>query len=76
MNLIKRNVNQGIQSQRLYRRTNKFYSILRINPFASAIAGCLYAIRGYGVTRKKIVLFLPFHFSLKMLVWFYGFYKG
>jgi glycosyltransferase involved in cell wall biosynthesis len=76
VDLIKRSAKQGVHSRRLYRKTNKFYSLLRINPFASAIAGVLYAVEGYKVTRKKIVFFLPFHFGVKMLVWFYGFCQG
>jgi glycosyltransferase involved in cell wall biosynthesis len=71
--LLRRNVNLGVQSRRLYERTGKFYSLLRMNPFASAVAGVLYAVHGYKETRKKMVLLLPFHFSAKMLAWFYGF---
>jgi glycosyltransferase involved in cell wall biosynthesis len=74
--LMRRSIEQGIQSRHLYSKSSKFFSIPRMNPFASAVAGCLYAVRGYKVTRKKIVLFLPFHFSIKMLMWFYGFCKG
>jgi glycosyltransferase involved in cell wall biosynthesis len=74
--LLQRNVVQGIQSRRLYEKTSTFYSLKRINPVASAIAGVLYAVQGYKVTRRKIVFLLPFHFSVKMLFWFYGFCKG
>jgi glycosyltransferase involved in cell wall biosynthesis len=74
--LLHRNVVQGIQSRRLYERASTFYSLKRVNPIASAIAGVLYAVHGYEVTRRKIVFLLPFHFSLKMLFWFYGFCKG
>jgi glycosyltransferase involved in cell wall biosynthesis len=73
--LIKRSVNQGSQSRRLYERTGKFYSILRMSPYASMIAGILYAGRGYKITRRKIAFLLPLHFSFKMLAWFYGFCK-
>lgn len=74
--LLKRSVKQGAQSRRLYRKTNKFYSLPRINPFASSIAGVLYAVHGYKITRRKIVFLLPPHFSMKMTAWFYGFCKG
>jgi glycosyltransferase involved in cell wall biosynthesis len=67
---------QGVQSRLLYRRKSGFFSLYRMNPFASTVAGVFYAVRGYRITRKKIVLLLPLHFSLKMLVWFYGFHKG
>ena len=76
MNLLKRNVSQGIQSRHLYRKTDRFYSLLKMNPFASAVAGVLYAVQGYRVTRRRIVLLLPPHFCIKMLAWFYGFSKG
>jgi glycosyltransferase involved in cell wall biosynthesis len=76
MNLLKRSVSQGVQSRRLYRKTDQFYSLLKMNPLASALAGVLYAVQGYKVTRRKVVLLLPPHFCIKMLAWFYGFCKG
>jgi len=76
VSLLKRSVNQGVQSRLLYTRTNKFYSLSRMNPFASMVASVFYAVNGYKVTGRKIVFLLPPHFSLKMLAWFYGFTKS
>ena len=74
--LLIRSVHQGRQLRRLYRKTRRFSSFLKMNPAASFIAGVLYAVNGYKVTRRKIVFLLPMHFNLKMLAWFYGFCKG
>lgn len=72
-NLLKRNFNQGIQSRRLYLKTNKFYSIYRMNPIASFVAGLNYTVFSYRITKQKVAFLLPFHFTLKMMAWFYGF---
>lgn len=76
VNQLRRIVNQGVQSRQLYRKTDRFYSLLKMNPFASSITGIRYAVKGYRVTRRKIVFLLPPHYSVKMLAWFYGFSKG
>jgi glycosyltransferase involved in cell wall biosynthesis len=74
--LLRRNFRQGIQSRKLYRKTGEFFSLTRMNPFASVVAGILYAVEGYKLTRRKTVFLLPYHFALKMVAWFYGFCKG
>jgi glycosyltransferase involved in cell wall biosynthesis len=74
--LWKRYVTQGIQNRRLYRKTDVFSSLYRMNPIASFIAGFRYAIFGYIITKRKTVFLLPFHFTFKMVAWFCGFNKG
>jgi glycosyltransferase involved in cell wall biosynthesis len=75
--LLRREFNYGIHCRRLYRKTGRFISLSTMNPFASMIAGVLYALHGYRLTRRAVVLFLlPPHFSIKMLAWFYGFSRG
>ena len=76
ISLLRRSANQGRDLRRLHRRTGRFSSFLKMNPLASFVAGVLYAVNGYKATRRKIVLFLPIHFNLKMLAWYWGFYKG
>jgi len=74
-NLFKRSYTQGIQARQLYQKNRTFYSLGRINPFASAVVSIFYAINGYKLTRRKIAFLVPLHFSLKMLIFFYGFCK-
>lgn len=74
--LVNMYIRQGFQSRKLYRKKGRFFSFSRMNPVSSTVAGVIYAVRGYQVTRRKIVVFLPFQFSLKMLAWFYGFCMG
>jgi len=74
--LWKRYVNRGIHSRRLYRKAEGFFSLYRMNPFASLISGVLYSIIGYRKTKLKVAFLLPVHFAFKMTAWFYGFSKG
>ena len=74
--LWKRYANQGFHLRRLYRKNNQFFSLYRMNPVASFVAGSAYAILGYRKTKMKVVFFLPFHFTFKMTAWFYGFSKS
>lgn len=72
-NLWGRGVKQGMQSRRLYSKTNGFFSVYRMNPFASLLASLNYTLKGYRFTKMKISFLLPFHFTFKMTAWFYGF---
>lgn len=74
--LWKRYATQGIYSRHLYKKSDTFFSLYRMNPFASFVAGLLYVNRGYKLTKLKIVFLLPFHFFFKMTAWFYGFTKN
>ena len=74
--LLKRSFAQGVQSRKLCRKTDEFFSLTRMNPFASIVASVFYAAEGYKLTRRKTVFLLPPHFALKTFAWFYGFGKG
>ena len=74
--LWRRYVNRGIHSRHLYRKAKGFFSLYRMNPFASLISGVLYSIIGYRKTKLKVAFLVPVHFAFKMTAWFYGFSKG
>ena len=69
--LWKRYLNHGIQSR--HDTSSVHYSIYRINPLASFVAGFRYAVLGYRTTKMKAAILVPFHFTFKMTAWFCGF---
>lgn len=73
--LLKRKVSHGIQSRRLSAKSGTFFSLYRMNPAASFLAGIRYTFLGYKITKKKVAFLLPFEFALTMTAWFYGFSK-
>lgn len=66
----------GYSNYDLYNKNRKIFSLCRMNPIASFIAGVLYAFNGYRLTKRKCAILLPFHFTLKMVAWFFGFTKA
>lgn len=74
--LWERYFNHGIHNRRLYGKSGKFFSILRMSPFASFLAGFRYTLAGYRITKLKIAFLLTVHYTFKMTAWFYGFTKG
>jgi len=66
---------RGKQIRRDFVKASVHYSLYRINPFASSVAGLRYAVQGFVMTRLKLCLVLPLHFTFKMVAWFYGFSK-
>ncbi len=60
----------------LYRKNRRIFSLVRMTPLSSFIAGLLYSITAYKLLRRKIVFMLPIHFTFKMTAWFFGFSKG
>lgn len=74
--LWKRYQNQGAQARQSFSEWRAHYSLYKINPLASAIAGLRYSALGYAMTKLKVSLVLPVHFTFKMIAWFYGFSKA
>jgi glycosyltransferase involved in cell wall biosynthesis len=74
--LWKKNFNRGIHCRQFQNETNTFFSLYRMNPLASLVAGFRRAFLGYIATKKKIAFLLPLHFTFKMTAWFYGFTKS
>ena len=75
-NLWERYVRQGAHCRSLYRKSDEFFSLYRMNPIASLAAALVYSVAGFKKTKRFIALLLPFHFTFKMTAWFYGFTKG
>ena len=73
--LWKRYFNLGLQNRQAGRKNQELVSIYRINPFASFVAGLNYAILGYRITKLKLAIIVPLHYTFKMTAWFYGFIK-
>lgn len=66
----------GYGSHNLYRKNRDIFTLYKMNPIAGFTAGALYAPDAYRLTRDKRVLLLPFHFTFKMVAWFFGFTKA
>lgn len=66
----------GYGNHDLYLKNKEIFSLYRVNPIASFIAGILYAFNAYKLTKRKSLVLLPFHFFLKMTAWYIGFTKA
>lgn len=60
----------------LYLKNRSIFSLHKMVPLAGFLAGLLYAIAAYRLTRRKVVFLLPIHFTFKMTAWCLGFLKG
>ena len=59
----------------LYRKNRDIFSLYKMVPIAGFVAGALYTLDAYRLTRRKSVFLLPFHFAFKMMAWCLGFAK-
>lgn len=66
----------GYGLQKVYLRNRNYFSLVRISPIGSLIAGVLYATAAYKSTYMKMSFLIPFHFTFKMLAWFAGFMQS
>jgi glycosyltransferase involved in cell wall biosynthesis len=48
----------------------------RMFPPAAFVFGLLHSFHIYGLTHRKEVFFLPFHYGFKMTAWYVGYFKG
>lgn len=72
-NLWKRNLKRGKTSSIVYNKTTVFFSMYRMNPLASFVAGIRFGILGYLITKRKVAFLLPFFYAFKNTAWFLGF---
>jgi len=63
----------GYGDYQLYRKNRNVFSLCKMVPFAGFVAGALYTLDAYRLTRRKSVFLLPFHFAFKMTAWCSGF---
>jgi glycosyltransferase involved in cell wall biosynthesis len=73
--LWKRSFERGINSRFFQDVTNTLFPLHRMNPLASLVDSFRYAVFGYSMTKRKIALVLPLHFTFKMTAWYRGFTK-
>jgi len=66
----------GYGDHDLYRKNRDIFSLYKMVPIAGFVAGALYTLDAYRLTRRKFVFLLPFHFAFKMTAWCFGFAKG
>lgn len=66
----------GYGDHDLYRKNRNIFSLYKMVPIAGFVAGALYTLDGYRLTRRKSVFLLPFHFAFKMTAWCFGFAKS
>ena len=74
--LWKRSLKRGETSRRVYNKNTVFFSVYRMNPLASFVAGVRYGIIGYLLTKKKVSFLLPFFYAFKSTAWFLGFTRS
>jgi len=74
--LWKKYIWYGQGNHDLYIKNRQIFSLHRMNPIASLVAGILYAISAYKLTKRKSLVLLPFHFFLKMTAWCIGFARA
>ena len=72
-NLWKRNIKRGRTSSIVYDKNTAFFSLYRMNPLASFVAGIRFGILGYLITKRKVAFLLPFFYAFKNTAWFLGF---
>ncbi|MCK4475082.1 hypothetical protein KAU30_04490, partial [Candidatus Bathyarchaeota archaeon] len=66
----------GYGNRDLYRKNRNIFVFYRMVPIAGFVAGALYTLDAYRLTRRKSVFLLPFHYAFKMTAWCFGFAKG
>ena len=66
----------GYGNHQLYRKNRSILSLQKMNPVAGFAMGALCIVDAYRLTRRRSVLLLPFHFTLKSMAWCLGFATG
>ena len=74
--LWRKYIRYGYGNHDLYMKNREIFSLYRMNPLASLVAGIIYAFKAYKLTKCKSLILLPFHFFLKMTAWWVGFTKA
>lgn len=74
--LLKKYIWYGYGNYYLFVKNRKIFSLYRMNPIAGFAAGIIYGFEAYRLTKRKKLIFLPFHFTLKLMAWLFGFTKA
>jgi len=65
----------GYGCQRLWAENRDAFSLLRMTPLPSFIAGLLFSRKAYRMFHKRWFFLLPIHLSFKMISWTFGFMR-
>jgi glycosyltransferase involved in cell wall biosynthesis len=66
----------GYGCQQLYVENREAFSLPRMTPLPSFLAGLFFSLVAYKLFFKKSVFLLPIHFSFKMVGWMFGFMRS
>jgi glycosyltransferase involved in cell wall biosynthesis len=72
----KEGVWHGYGNYFIFRKDKKIFSLVKMNPIASYIAGATLVPIAYKLTRRKIIFLMPFYSMLKRAAWNYGFFRN
>lgn len=71
--LLKKYYWYGYGCQQLYVENRDAFSLLRMTPIPSFVAGFLFSLEAYKLFHKKLFFLLPIHYGFKMIGWTFGF---
>lgn len=66
----------GMGGRRLLRKNRSIVNLYKMVPPVALLIELSRIPKAYKLTRRKTVLFLPFHYAFKRVAWFFGFLKG
>ncbi len=66
----------GKGGRHLLEKNRQIVNLYKILPLVALIAELFRVAAAYKLTRRKVVLLLPFHYAFKRIAWFLGFIKG
>lgn len=66
----------GYGNHEFYNKNREVFSLYRMTPIGGFVAGLLYVFDAYKLTKRKSIVLLPFHFTLKLSAWCLGFTKA
>jgi len=75
-NLWSKNFRYGYDHHRLYLKNRDLFVFYKMNPLASFVAGLLYSVIAYRLTKRMVVFLLPFQYAFKMTAWSLGFMRS
>jgi glycosyltransferase involved in cell wall biosynthesis len=66
----------GCGGRRLFKKNRHLFELYKMLPPLAIVAEFFRVPPAYRLTRRKVVLLLPFHYAFKRLAWFSGFIKS
>lgn len=66
----------GSGGRQLFKKNWQVFELYKMLPPIAIMAEFLRIPSAYRLTRRKVVLLLPFHYAFKRIAWFFGFVRG